>query len=48
MLRTKFQGHWFIGSREEDILKFLLYMGMADTLVIWPCSFVQIFIPIHQ
>ena len=47
MQHTKFQGHRFIGSGEEDILRFLPYMGMADTLVMWPYSFVKIFIPIH-
>ena len=26
MLHTKFQGHWSIGSREEDFLRFLPYM----------------------
>ena len=29
MLHTKFQGHWSIGSGEEDFLRFLPYMGMA-------------------
>ena len=29
MLHTRFQGHWTIGSRKEDFLKFLPYMGMA-------------------
>ena len=33
MLHTKFQGHRSINSGEEDFLKFLLYMGMAATLV---------------
>ena len=27
MLHTMFQGHWSIGSREEDFLSFLPYMG---------------------
>ena len=40
MLHTKFQGHWSIGSGEEDYLRFLPYMGMAATLVMWPNSFV--------
>ena len=26
MLHTKFQGHWFIGSGDEDFLRFLPYM----------------------
>ena len=30
MLHTKFQGH---GSGEEDLLRFLPYMGMAAMLV---------------
>ena len=29
MLHTKFQGHRSIGSGEEDLLRFLPYMGMA-------------------
>ena len=33
MLHTKFQGHRFIGSGEEDLLRFLPYMGMAAMLV---------------
>ena len=33
MLHTKFKGHWPFGSREEDFLKFLPYMGMAAILV---------------
>ena len=33
MLHTKFQGHWFIGSGEEDFFRFLPYMGMAAMLV---------------
>ena len=40
MLHTKFQGHRFIGSGEEDFLSFLPYMGMAAMLVMWPNSFV--------
>ena len=46
MLHTKFQGHWSIGSGEEDFLRVLPYMGMAAILVMWPNSIVQIFIPI--
>ena len=34
------QGHWSIGSGEEDFLRFLPYMGMAAMLVIWPNSFI--------
>ena len=33
MLHTNFQGHWPFGSREEEVLKFLPYMGMAAILV---------------
>ena len=40
MLHTKFQGYRFIGSGEEDFLRFLLYIGMAAMLVMWPNSFV--------
>ena len=39
MLHTKFQGHWSIGSGEEDFLRFLPYMGMAAMLVMWPNSY---------
>ena len=46
MLHTKFQGHWSVGFGEEDCLRFLPYMGMVAMLVMWPNSFVQIFIPI--
>ena len=45
MLRTKFQGHWSIGSGEEDFLRFLPYMGMAAMLVKWPRPFKQFFSP---
>ena len=34
MLHTRFQGHRPFGSEEEDILRFLPYMGMAAILVI--------------
>ena len=40
MLHTKFQGHGSIGSREEDFLRFLLYLGMVAMFVMWPNSFV--------
>ena len=36
MLHTKFQAHQFISSVEEDILRFLLYMGMFAILTMWP------------
>ena len=45
MLRTKFQGHWSVGSGEEDFLRFLPYMGMAAMLVMWPRPFEQFFFP---
>ena len=45
MLHTKFQGHQPFGSGEEDFLRFLLYMGMAAILVMWPGPFEQIFVP---
>ena len=40
MLHIKFQGHGSIGSGEEDLLRFLPYMGMVAMLVMWPNSFV--------
>ena len=43
MLYTKFQGHWSIGSGEEDFLRVLPYMGMAAMLVMWPKPFEQFF-----
>ena len=46
MLYTKFQGHRFIASGEEIFLRFLTYMGMVAMLVMWPNSFIYIFIPI--
>ena len=45
MLHTKFQGHLYIGSGEEDFLRFLPYMGMAAMLVMWPRPFEQLFFP---
>ena len=45
MLHTKFQCHWFIGSGAEDSLRFLLYMGIAAVLVMWPGPFEQLFVP---
>ena len=45
MLQTKFQGHRSIGSGEEDLLRFLPYMGMAAILVMWPEPFEQLFVP---
>ena len=33
MLHAKFQDHRTFGSGEEDVLGFLLYMGMAAILV---------------
>ena len=45
MLHTKFQGHRPFGSGEEDFLRFLLYMGMAAILVMWPGLFEQTFVP---
>ena len=45
MLHTKFQGHWSIGSGEEDFWRFLPYMGMAAILVMWPAPFEQFFVP---
>ena len=42
MLHTKFQGHQAFGSREEDFLSILPFMGMAAILVMWPGLFEQI------
>ena len=33
MLCTKFQGHRTFGFGEEDSLRFLIYIGMAASLV---------------
>ena len=33
MLHAKFQGHRTSGSGEEDVLRFLPYMGMTAILV---------------
>ena len=40
MLHTEFQGHWSVGSGEEDFLRVLPYMGMAAILIMRPNSFV--------
>ena len=45
MLHTNFQGHWPFGSGEEDFLRFLPYIVMAATLVMWPGPFEQTFVP---
>ena len=46
MMRTKNQGHWPFGSREEDFFsRFLPYMAMAAILVMWPGPFEQTFVP---
>ena len=45
MLYTKFQGHLPFDSGEEDILRLLSYIGMADILVMWPGPFEQTFAP---
>ena len=45
MLDTKFQGRRPFGSGEEDLFRFLTYMGMAVTLVMWPGPFEQTFVP---
>ena len=41
---TKFQGHQFVGTGEEDFLKILPYMGMAAILIMWPGWFGKIFV----
>ena len=45
MMHTKFQGHQPFGSREEDFLRFLPYIGMAAILVMWPRPFEQLSFP---
>ena len=45
MLHTNFKGHRPFGSREEDCLRFLPYMGIAAILVMWPGPFEQNFVP---
>ena len=45
MLHTNFQGHVPFGSEEEDVLRFLPYMGMPAILVMWSGPFEQTFIP---
>ena len=35
MLHTKFQGNWSSGYGEEDFFKFLPFIGMAATVVMW-------------
>ena len=48
MMHIKFQGHRPFGSREEDFLRFLPYMGMAAILVMWPGPFEQTYNPPHH
>ena len=36
MLHTKFHDNRLTGSREEDVWRFLPYMGIAAILVMWP------------
>ena len=43
MMHNKFQGHRPFGSRVEDFLSFLPYMGMPAILVMWPGPFEQNF-----
>ena len=38
MLHTRSRGNWPAGSREEDFLGFLPYVGMAAILVMGPAS----------
>ena len=40
MIHAKFQDHLTSGSREEDFLRFLPYMGMVSILVMLPRPFV--------
>ena len=43
-MHAKFQGHQPLGSRGEEFLKFLPYMGMAAILVMWQEPFEQTFV----
>ena len=45
MLHIKFQGNRPSGSGEEDFLRFLLYMGVATILVMWPGRNIYTFFP---
>ena len=45
MLHIKFQGHWSIGSGEEDFLRFLPYISMVAMLVMRHRSYEHLFFP---
>ena len=45
MLHSNFQGHLPFGSGEEDLLRFLPYIGMVVILVMWPGPFKHSFVP---
>ena len=45
MLHTTFQVHRPFDSGKEDLFRFLPYMGMVATLVMWPGPFEQTFVP---
>ena len=45
MLHTNFQGHRPLGSRKDDCLKFLPYMGMADILVMYLDQLIKLSFP---
>ena len=44
MSHIKFQGHWSIGSREENFLNGLLSAGTVALLVMLPGPFEQVFV----
>ena len=44
MQHTKFQGHRPFGSGVEEFLRFLLYIGVAAILVMWPGMFEHTFV----
>ena len=48
MLHTQFQSHRPFVFGEEDFLRFLTYMGMVASLVMWPGPFEQTFVPPSQ
>ena len=49
LLHTKFQGNQSIGSEEEVFFKMILpYTGMVAIFVMWPNSYLLIFISLFR
>ena len=48
MLHAKFQDHRTSGSGDEDLFRFLPYMGMAAILVMLPGPFILTFVPLSH